>query len=270
MTPKFNVKKYINKNMEVADTFSFEGTVVSAFCAQNPDRGHNEDCAFAMALSPDVLVFAVADGAGGHRFGEKASAIAIEELETQLKGTDGSLAAVRLAILDSFESANTKILEMKVGAATTLTVVEVAYGYVRTYHAGDSFAMLQSERGRLKHRTIGHCATELAVESGVVDHSEEVDESLRHVITNYLGSLDLRVEVSAKHLLAKKDTLIVGSDGLTDNLSDEDLSQFSLEKQASVTMEKICKATIMTMNDEYIQTAKKDDLSIFVVKFDES
>ena len=63
--------------------------------------------------------------------------------------------------LNGFDSANEKVLSLGVGAATTLTAVEVNGCEIRAFDVGDSFMLITGQRGKVKlqlhtgSRTIG-------------------------------------------------------------------------------------------------------------------
>ncbi len=212
-----------------------------------PDkRSGNEDAAGFWALGEAGLVLAVADGMGGTPSGADASATAIDELDTALRdrrATD----SVRSAILDAFENANARILERGIGSGTTLVAVEIATGlepgthrrkaasgsagasakhettFARTYHAGDSSAFAVGQRGQLRLETIAHSPVGYAVAAGVLEPDEGHHHDDRHLLSNCLGSREMRVEVGAATALRARDTLVLASDGVVDNVERQDL-----------------------------------------------
>ena len=93
-----------------------------------------------------------------------------------------------------------------VGAATTLTVVEIEGESVRPFHVGDSFMLITGQRGKVKSRTIPHSPTGYAVASGLLDEKEALHHDERHVISNVIGSAEMRIDVGSPIELAPKDT----------------------------------------------------------------
>ena len=57
-----------------------------------------------------------------------------------------------------------------------------------------------------------------AVESGMLDEDEAVHHEERHLISNVVGADDMRIEIGLSINMAAKDTLLLASDGLFDNL----------------------------------------------------
>ena len=187
----------------------------------------NEDTLAIIPVSNDSAVLAVADGLGGLPAGEEASRIVINELIKSVKKAINGEIHIRGAILDGIEHANKKIIDLKNGSATTLAVAELKNNTVRTYHAGDSLIMIMSSRGKIKYSAIPHSPTGYALESGMIDESEAMQHEEKHLISNCIGSQDLRVEIGPTVEMAVRDTLILASDGLSDNLYDGEIVEAS-------------------------------------------
>jgi serine/threonine protein phosphatase PrpC len=126
---------------------------------------------------------------------------------------------MRESILDGIEHANQTILDMGTGAGTTTTVVEINNGNIRSYHVGDSMALVTGQKGKIKHQTIPHSPVGYAIESGLLQENDAMLHDERHIISNVVGSPEMRVEIGPLLALAKRDTLLLGSDGLFDNMT---------------------------------------------------
>jgi len=181
----------------------------------------NEDSAAWLSFE-DRLVLAVADGLGGAPSGARASALAVQAICEAVEAADDPT-ALRPAILDGFERANQRVLDLRVGAGTTLVVVEIGSEGLRTYHAGDSGALLVGQRGRLKLETMAHSPVGYRVAAGAVHPDETHLEHDRNLLSNCVGSPDLRVEMSSPVVLARRDTLLLASDGVLDNIRRDEL-----------------------------------------------
>ncbi len=182
----------------------------------------NEDAAALIPLTPDCAVLAVADGLGGARSGHEAAALAVHCLSDTVVRRAGD-EPLRAAILDAFEVANEAVLALGVGAATTLSVVELREGSVRPYHAGDSGILVVGQRGRVKLQTLSHSPVGFGVASGLLDEEEALHHEDRHVVSNVLGSADMRIEMGSELALAPRDTVLLASDGLLDNLHGDEI-----------------------------------------------
>ena len=214
---------FLNANQEEPVSFSFGEGAISLFSARCPGRMRsNEDAVAVIPVGDGSAVLALADGVGGLPDGEHASAMALKRLRaTVLKDTSEGMDR-RSAILDGFEAANRAAQGLE-GGATTLAVVELHARQVRPYHAGDSMILVVGQRGRLKLQTVPHSPVGYAVESGMLDESEAMVHEDRHLISNAIGSADMRIEVGSSLPMAPRDTLVLASDGLWDNLFVEEI-----------------------------------------------
>ncbi len=191
----------------------------------DPD-GVNEDGALALACGGHGWVLAVADGVGGHAAGEQASREALQALRDAVRKALGAGRSLRDGILDGFEEGNRRVTALPADAATTLVAVEIMAGSARVYHAGDSVAVITGQRGRLKHETTPHSPVGYAVESGLLAADDALDHAQRHIISNALGGEDMHIAVGPSVRLAPRDTVVLASDGLFDNLSTAEVVEF--------------------------------------------
>ena len=186
---------------------------------RSPDKQtENEDSAAIIQLGDDSLVLAVADGVGGSVAGREASNATVRTLSRVLTKRGDESPQLRPAILDAVEEANKTVLGLARGAATTLVVAQLGATRLQSYHVGDSELLAVGQRGRIKQRVVPHSPTGFAVEAGLLDEDEAVQHDQRHVLFNVIGSQDMRVEVGPSMQLAVRDTVLLASDGLFDNL----------------------------------------------------
>ncbi|MGD8862975.1 MAG: protein phosphatase 2C domain-containing protein [Myxococcales bacterium] len=189
------------------------------------DPGSNQDAVCVAALDDHRALLAVADGAGGQAAGGKASEIAVRRVLSEAHAAIARDGAVSAGILAGFDAANRAILELGVGAASTLAVIEIEDRVARSYHAGDSAVLVTGQRGRLKLLTIAHSPVGYAQEAGVLTEQEALHHEDRHVVSNMLGTSEMRIEVGPAVTLAPRDTLVLGSDGLFDNLTVDEVAE---------------------------------------------
>ncbi|MCP4200638.1 MAG: SpoIIE family protein phosphatase [bacterium] len=182
------------------------------------DNRKNEDAAAIVAAGPASALLAVADGFGGAPAGERASWLAASEVAGATLGCRSEDRTIRAAVLDGFEAANRKILELGIGAATTLAAVGIEDGAVRPFHSGDSTILIVGGRGKIKWRSVAHSPAGYAVASGWIAEREARRHDEAQMVSNYLGSPEMRIEVGPDLRLAPRDTVLLASDGLTDNL----------------------------------------------------
>jgi serine/threonine protein phosphatase PrpC len=219
----------LEANCAAPHALTVAGGTAAVFSAPSPGKETpNEDAAMVVELSPSHAVLVVADGLGGHASGEHAARLAIHSMRQALMPLDidpGDLAAdaLRWAILAGIEDANRAVLELGSGAATTLAVVEVQGSTVRPYHVGDSEILITGQRGRVKLQTISHSPIGYAVEAGLIAADDAIHHEERHVISNVIGSASMRIELGPAVTLAARDTVLLASDGLFDNLLQQEI-----------------------------------------------
>jgi serine/threonine protein phosphatase PrpC len=214
---------YAGSDMQDVESHQIAGGSAAVFSAPRPGGdATNEDAAALIPFGSESGVLVVADGMGGGRDGDQASALAVNTLKRMLATAARNDVALRTAILDAIETANQEVSDLG-GAATTLAVVEIQGESVRPYHVGDSMVLAFGQRGKVKLQTVAHSPVGFAVEAGVLDESEAIHHEDRHLVSNVLGAADMRIEVGAPLPLALRDTLLLSSDGLLDNLHVEEV-----------------------------------------------
>ena len=169
-------------------------------------------------MSAGVLVIAVADGLGGGPHGAEAAGLAIDAIDRAVSVEPEGDRTLRGSIMDGFEQANSAILESWRGAGTTLVVVEIVDGVARSYHAGDSGALIVGQRGRVRMETLHHSPTGYGVAAGMLDRDDTHVHEERSLLSNCVGATDMRIEIGPPVELAARDTLLLATDGVLDNV----------------------------------------------------
>jgi serine/threonine protein phosphatase PrpC len=248
-------------DLELADC------LVSVRSLREPEKaGPNEDAAAFIPVADDAIVLAVADGVGGSPAGCEASSTAIETLQRALaKELDGG--PLRGAILDAVEKANQNLLASGKRSATTLVIAEIARNQLRCYHVGDSELIVVGQRGRIKQRIIPHSPTGFAVEAGLLDEEEAVQHEDRHIIFNVVGSPNMRVDFSTAVDLGLRDTVLLTSDGVLDNLYVDEVVEIIRKGPLSVAADRLIEATRDRMiNGQASKPSKPDDATIVLYR----
>jgi serine/threonine protein phosphatase PrpC len=195
------------------------GGMLVAYTARAPDKtSDNEDTVAAIPYGPDAAVLVIADGAGGLPGGRRASETAVTVLRSSLMQAVDETLLLRTAILNGIDAANQAVLDIANGSATTLTVVTIEGRIARMYQIGDSEAMIVGQRGLVKAQTTAHSPTGFAVEAGFLDQRDALHHEDRHLVSNFLGTNDMHIDVGAALELKQRDTVLLASDGLTDNI----------------------------------------------------
>ena len=193
-------------------------------------RGRNED---SVAGDVDAGWAVVADGMGGHRGGDVASAIVVREVTRCLAQTIGKTAGDRdraAAIADAIGEANRAIIKASNedlrlhGMGSTVVLASFAGSVLTIGHVGDSRAYL-FRRGALERMTVDHSLLQELVDGGMISAAEARRAPGRGVLTRSLG-VDPKVEaVVASFPVAPGDLLLLCSDGLTEMVPDAELCE---------------------------------------------
>jgi protein phosphatase len=205
-------------------------------------RSANED---SYCARPDLGLFVVADGMGGHAAGEIASRLAVETIEAVIAGdaprpaptsqnnadTDPGLGRGVALMRTAFLAANERIAravheESKLrGMATTASGLRLEQGALPVVaHVGDS--RIYVLRGHTLSRvTQDHSWVEEQVRAGVLDAAAARQHPWRSVVTRALnGAGDTRVDAFPFALLAG-DRVLLCSDGLSSVVADEHIAE---------------------------------------------
>ena len=83
--------------------------------------------------------------------------------------------------------------------------------------------LVTGQRGKVKQQTVSHSPVGYAVESGLLDENEAVHHEDRHIVSNVVGSSDMRIEIGPHLELAARDTVVLATDGLFDNFYVEEI-----------------------------------------------
>ncbi len=259
---------YTQASMDAVDVHTLGPGQASVFSMHRPDgNGVNEDAAALFSLDAQTGVLLVADGVGGQPAGEDAARSAIGQMQMALKGAAEPDALLRTCILDGFEKANQAVMALGTGAATTLVAVEIQGRTARTYHVGDSAVLLVGQRGKIKWETIPHSPVGHAVESGMLDQKEAMHHEDRHIVSNLVGYPDMRIEIGPTLQLALRDTLLLASDGLFDNLHTYEMIEFIRKgplKKSSQALAQACQSRMAVPRKN--APSKPDDVTCILYR----
>lgn len=238
--------------------------LASVFTTRCPDSdGPNQDSCAIFSFSEDTGVLIVADGAGGMPSGDKASAIAVNSIIKSLKAVSKNDDGLRGAILDGIENAHAGIAALGVGAGTTVAVAEITGNMVRTYHVGDSQIMVIGQKGKIKLFTKSHSPVGYAMEAGLLEEKEAIMHEERHLVSNLLGQAGMHIEIGPQVELASRDTLIIASDGLFDNLRSDEIAEACRKGELLSTISSLTEICHKRMNDpKEGEPSKPDDLTV--------
>jgi serine/threonine protein phosphatase PrpC len=257
---------FFDQQMEDAEVCGFLGGCVGVCSMRCPGRASaNEDAAAILPFGENSGVLVVADGMGGHAVGEVAARTAIEEMAVAIDEARETKALLRSAIISGFERANRAVRALGSGAGTTLSAVELSDGCARPYHAGDSVVLVVGSRGKLKLETTSHSPVGFGVEAGLIDATEAMSHEDRHFVLNAVGCDALRIEIGTAVKLAKRDTVLIASDGLTDNLAISEVVDFIRKGHVANALMQTIEACAHRMNTAS-SPSKPDDLTVVLFR----
>lgn len=197
----------------------------SAATHQGTANRLNED---SYVNRPDLGIWAVADGAGGHEGGEVASAEVAEALQGIAPGLSAAemLAEVRARLETAHERLNEEASRHRKGMmASTVVVVMARDDHFACLWAGDSRAYLL--RGQALTRiSRDHSLVQVLVESGEITEAEAERHPKANVITRAVGAGGDQLELEKRTgQLKEGDRLLLCSDGLSKTLPEELLAE---------------------------------------------
>ncbi len=241
------------------------GEVEVATVGSYTKSGPNEDAAAVIPSGDKALVLVVADGVGGLPAGRVAATTAVTKIAEAVKKADGS--NLRVAILDGIELANATLLTQGNGSATTVAVAEVRDGVVRSYHVGDSAVWVCGQRGKIKMQTTAHSPVGFAVEAGLLKETEALNHQNLHLISNVVGSNDMRIEMGPELPLSSRDTVLLASDGLLDNLMQHEIVRLVRKGPLNKSMDGLTDMSLRRMHEPTAgRPSKQDDYTAILYR----
>lgn len=267
VTEKESTTIFYDSDRSGPELFDVSGCRLAAFTSKSPDKAtQNEDCAAWYPIDDRRAVFIVADGLGGLPSGDEASRMAVDTILQTLADAEAN-EDLRSVILLGIDRANEAILNTGKGAATTLALVELDGHQVRPYHVGDSVILVVGQRGRIKHQTVPHSPTGYAVESGLIDETDAMNHDERHMVSNVIGSHEMRVEIGPKVPLSRYDTIVIASDGLADNLRLDQIIELVRKGRLKSCIERIADLCGTIMSGAHSdQPWHPDDLTVLLAR----
>lgn len=192
-----------------------------------PVRRKNED---ALCTCPELGLFVVADGMGGHKAGDVASKLAIDTLRDHIKKNyeAGGVSKELLAV--SIRRANDAVYRSagdnawKKGMGTTITAFLFKEDFLWVANVGDSRALLLRD-GKLSKLTSDHSLVQELIDGGGISEQDAASHPRRNVLTRALG-IGPRVEADIyEYRVAPGDRFLICTDGLSGFVNKQRLAQ---------------------------------------------
>lgn len=209
-------------------------------------RSHNED---AYVDRPDMGMFAVADGAGGHQAGEVASGMIAEALEAIPSDLTAAelLAEVRLAIERTHVALREEAARRgpDVVVASTVVVMLARGGHFACLWAGDSRAYLL-RGGVLRQITRDHSLVQELLDAGAIGPDEVMNHPRGNVITRAVGAeVDDFVLDKVSDRLVSGDRFLLCSDGLCKTVPEDQLAELLAAQNGTSPSESLVEAALV-------------------------
>jgi len=223
-------------------------------------RQNNEDAFFSTEKEG---IFLVADGMGGHKAGEVASAMAKEIISKKLlaiSSNDNLDSELRAAFLEANEKVREEAKSNPEYQGMGCTCVAMMLREQNFYlaHVGDSRIYLY-RKGDLKQMTRDHSFVEELFIRGLINESEKADHPYKNQITRYIGcSSKLEVDITSGPVW-NGDLFILCTDGLTDMTSQAKMKEIC---DKDLTPEETGKLLI----EDALANGGKDNATVVVVK----
>ena len=236
-------------------------------------RPHNEDSA---VTDTSLGLAVVADGMGGYKAGEVASAIAakliLEEVRSTLPAAkngeidgESGLSAASIVIRNAVIKANERVFRTAQdvpqcqGMGTTVVVVFYHAGKVSIAHVGDS-RVYRMRGDEFKQITSDHSLVQELVDRGFFTPEEAAENTPKNLVTRALG-IEEKVEVDVQEQdSAPGEIYLLCSDGLNDMVDDEEI-RLTLSKYS---------ANLVEAATELVRLANekggKDNISVVLVR----
>lgn len=237
-------------------------------------RKHNED---NFLMEPDLGLFVVADGLGGHAAGEVASQIVVEKVGQFITHTverdrtwpveydtglpyDGNRLKAALLLADQSILNDIRTNPERESMGSTVVACLVNLDTITLVHVGDSRAYLLNPDG-IQQVTKDHSWVAEQVANGILTPDEARRHPFRNVITQALGNggdLDISVrEIKVKEL----DRILLCSDGLSGMVQDEEIWEIV---QNAPDMEEAAGRLIA----KAMGNGGEDNITVVIVAFD--
>jgi serine/threonine protein phosphatase PrpC len=210
-------------------------------CGQSigKQREHNEDCLFAFSAttggetnSAPLGLFIVADGMGGHQYGEVASSSAVRMMANYLlkrfhtymiNPSEGMEEPLQEMMRAAITEAQRAVTQAAPGSGTTMTAALVLGQQITIGHVGDSRAYALHTDGRVEVLTRDHSLVKRLEELGQISSEEAAAHPQRNVLYRALGQGEVLEPDIFTTPFPQPGYLLLCSDGLWSVLPNDNL-----------------------------------------------
>ncbi|MCL2121694.1 MAG: Stp1/IreP family PP2C-type Ser/Thr phosphatase [Clostridiales bacterium] len=220
-------------------------------------RRENQD---KYLIMPEQMVYAVADGMGGHEGGGLASAITVETLERKLKDRDSVDESV---VENALAAANAQIHQEALrnrfpGMGTTLVLVFFTGGLWKVAHIGDSRVYAVSA-DRITAVTKDHSLVSELLARGNITSEEAKVHPHRNVLTRALGTEGDAAPEWGSISANESEYLLLCTDGLFNMLEEEIIQEIVISP--GLTLEEKAERLVEEAN----QKGGTDNITVILI-----
>jgi serine/threonine protein phosphatase PrpC len=228
----------------------------AAVTHQGHVRKYNEDSIFSDPLRG---IWVVADGMGGHKDGNVASAMIVDGAKSVAARTAGSDTGILLSA--EMDRVNSQLLQLSNGdqqglVGSTVAALVMFKGTFRCMWAGDSRCYL-IRKGTIKQVSHDHTEVQELVDSGAITPQEALTWPRRNVITRAVGANESFALDQEAGAIEDGDCFVLCSDGLTGHVSNEEILNVASWSSAQEACDKLVALAL--------ERGGKDNVSVIVV-----
>ena len=216
-------------------------------------REMNQDSYYISSNEDPVKLYIVADGMGGYKGGEVASKLAIESAQKYILNNFSEIKKEKENILELIKSAieyanrvvyeKSKEVEELSGMGTTIDVCLIHTNKIYIGHVGDS-RVYRQRKEFFRRLTTDHSYVQQLIKEGSITKEEAYNHPKKNMLTKALGcTAFVEPDVMVKGFL-KDDVLLMCSDGLTNMLKDDEISEIITKNP-----KKACKTLVNRANE---------------------
>lgn len=194
-------------------------------------RSHNEDSVNIIENGNGEYLIVVADGMGGHKAGEVASSLAVNELSKRFSelSSVGTKEEAVVWLKEIIEEVNFKILKYAQehidasGLGTTCVCSIITDDYLLFGNIGDSSGFVY-KNGKLYKVTKDHTLVNILLENGELTESAAKVHPQKNVLMKALGAAE-DVDMDIFDVERDVDGVFLCSDGLTNMITKEQVEK---------------------------------------------
>ena len=194
-------------------------------------RSHNEDSVNIVKNMNNEYLVVVADGMGGHKAGEVASSLAVNELAKRFSelSSVGTKEEAVIWLKEIIDEINVKILRYAeehvdaTGLGTTCVCSIITDDFLLFGNVGDSSGYVL-KNGKLYKVTRDHTLVNILLENGELTESAAKTHPQKNVLMKALGASE-EIEMDIFDVEKTLDGVLLCSDGLTNMVSVEQMEK---------------------------------------------